>query len=189
MLEIITTMIVLALGVGIYRIVKKSVNTELNMTITETEGDLLDLFSKKAFSAIAHGCNCTNVMGAGIAKQIRGKYPKAYATDKEFVRGYGFECIIGLYSYIDTENGKLFNLYTQLLPGANARTTYIRLALDSLFIYYTNSEGRIKIGIPLIGCGIGGLNYEHDLLPLVKDMKSTGLYNNIDLVIVHYKTK
>ena len=33
---------------------------------------------------IAHSCNCQNVMGGGIAKQIKERYPQAYEADTEF---------------------------------------------------------------------------------------------------------
>ena len=33
---------------------------------------------------IAHSCNCQNVMGGGIAKQIKDRYPKAFEADAEF---------------------------------------------------------------------------------------------------------
>ena len=32
-------------------------------------------------SAIAHSCNTRNIMGAGIAKQIKNRYPQAYEAD------------------------------------------------------------------------------------------------------------
>lgn len=45
------------------------------------DGDLLDLASKGEFDVIAHGANCFCTFGAGIALQIKHKYPEAYAVD------------------------------------------------------------------------------------------------------------
>jgi O-acetyl-ADP-ribose deacetylase (regulator of RNase III) len=58
-----------------------------------TKGNLLDFpthclsFASNEYigiNAIAHSCNCQNVMGAGIAKQIKDRYPQAYEADTKF---------------------------------------------------------------------------------------------------------
>jgi len=47
--------------------------------IKYTDGDLVR--DADQFDVIAHGCNCFCVMGAGIAPQIKAKFPEAYAAD------------------------------------------------------------------------------------------------------------
>ena len=54
-------------------------------------------------NAIAHSCNCQNVMGAGIAKQIKDRYPQAFEADterwsNEYNDGGNWRCQIGDYS-------------------------------------------------------------------------------------------
>ena len=43
------------------------------------DGNLLDFPNDIKF--IAHSCNTRNIMGAGIAKQIKDRYPMAYESD------------------------------------------------------------------------------------------------------------
>ena len=52
---------------------------------------------------IAHSCNCQNVMGGGIAKQIKDRYPQAFEADterwsNEYNDGGNWRCQIGDYS-------------------------------------------------------------------------------------------
>ena len=42
----------------------------------EIQGDLIKLAIAGEFNVIAHGCNCMQNMGAGIAKQIAKKFQK-----------------------------------------------------------------------------------------------------------------
>lgn len=70
-------------------------------------------------NVIAHSCNCQNVMGAGIAKQIKDRYPKAFEADterwgNEYNDGGNWRCQIGDYSKAVIEDqGTIYNLYTQ----------------------------------------------------------------------------
>ena len=43
------------------------------------EANLLDFPNN--INSIAHSCNTRNIMGAGIAKQIKDRYPEAYEAD------------------------------------------------------------------------------------------------------------
>jgi O-acetyl-ADP-ribose deacetylase (regulator of RNase III) len=40
------------------------------------KGDLLALAKEGKFDIIVQGCNCHNVMGAGLAKQIKEEFPE-----------------------------------------------------------------------------------------------------------------
>lgn len=53
------------------------------------KGDIFADFEKGKFDIIGHGCNCMNLMGAGIAYKISKGYPKAYETDAEVYRVAG----------------------------------------------------------------------------------------------------
>lgn len=45
-------------------------------------GNLIDLAEEGRFDLIVHGCNCFCKMGAGIAKEIKSRYPQAYEQDR-----------------------------------------------------------------------------------------------------------
>lgn len=54
------------------------------MTIEIVSGDLLDAFDKGEVTVIGHVVNCQGVMGSGIAKSIRDRYPIIFDCYKEF---------------------------------------------------------------------------------------------------------
>ena len=45
-------------------------------------GNLLTLPEAGRFDVVVHGCNCRHTMGAGIAKQIRERWPEAWHADQ-----------------------------------------------------------------------------------------------------------
>lgn len=158
------------------------------------KGNLITMALEGSFNVIVHGCNCENIMGAGIAEQIATKFPKAKKIDKEYklamskVFGYNHPLhMLGNMSLC--EIGDLLspepmfiiaNLYTQVIPGP-----YFRMqeglvpALSKLnFIF----RGK-KIGFPMIGAGIGGGDWksiEYMIKALMKDC---------DVTIVEYEPK
>lgn len=128
----------------------------------EIKGDLLELFDKGEFDIIAHGANTMRKMDAGIALQIKNKYPSVYYADLYDTRN-------SLQKYGDYSfNENIYNLYTQLLPGPYADITAIKMCLKKLnYLFYSNIN-KISIGLPLIGCGIGGLKWEY-VKPIIQE--------------------
>jgi len=137
----------------------------------EIKGDLLDLFDKGEFNVIAHGANCCSVMGAGIALQIKKKFPKAYYCDLFDTRTEAQKFGSFSVTAIDKPDGNLYlvyNLYTQYHPGPNAELTALKNSLRAMCLDLIDPEG-FKIGLPLIGCGIGGLDFETQVKPIIKE--------------------
>lgn len=99
--------------------------------------------------AIAHGCNCKKIMGAGIAKAIAKQYPAARAADR-----LGKPCL-GFFTYAVTSGPIVLNLYTQSDIGANFNIKAFQQAIDSAIVFL-ESRNIFSIGLPWIGCGIGG---------------------------------
>lgn len=133
------------------------------MAIIKTiKGDLIDLFKQDEFKAIAHGANCFSTMGSGIAWQIRGNFPEAYKADVEDARAPLTK--LGSFSRGIVENGEVYNLYTQFEPGRNFEYSALKSSLEKL-IFYLEAKASVSglpilpIGIPLIGAGIGGGNW------------------------------
>lgn len=126
--------------------------------------DLIELFKRGSFEAIAHGCNCQNMMGAGIADQIRRKLPEAFEADTKFYKrmnnsGVRKACVemAGNVSVGHTKHGQVFNLYTQVSPGKNADYQLLQKAAENLN-KFCKQRNITSVGIPLIGAGIGGLD-------------------------------
>lgn len=135
------------------------------------KGDLLAMYDNKLFDVIVHGCNCQCNMGGGIAALIAKRYPDAQAADNNTV--------CGLYEKLGTvlpvlqsgwaskwfprifKRRYIINAYTQYEPGADANLQAIRLAFRDLAEKAsTHGWDYSRIGIPAIGCGIGGLTWE-----------------------------
>lgn len=120
------------------------------------KGDLLKLAKDGKFDVICHGANCLQIMGAGIARQIRDKYPEAYAADKK--TKIADDKKLGTFSKAKTKEGFLvYNFYTQYHLGRCATLSAIKSCFEKLKQEITKET---RIGIPAIGCGLGGLNWK-----------------------------
>lgn len=118
-----------------------------------------DLFSSDA-DALAHGCNCQGVMGAGIAIQFKKRYPEMFKEYRN--RCLKQQFVVGsIYSYSAFDRKRIYNLGTQQYPGACASLVAIKVLLAQICDeYFDIEEGPIRsVAIPRIGCGLGGLNW------------------------------
>ena len=120
-----------------------------------------DIFESGA-DVICHQVNCQGVMGSGIAKQVREKYPWVYGTYKSFCDGvdptHERKFLLGtaLPVFIN-ETTVIENLFGQEKYGYNGNcyTNYAKLkqALDTTKLQHPNKT----IAIPyLMGCHRGG---------------------------------
>ena len=120
-----------------------------------------DVFTTDAFW-IGHGCNIDGVMGAGVAKTVREDYPINYEAYRKRCMSNDVSVGDALFVY---ENGKIIvNLMTQDRPGPRARYDWIfKATLNAASkIMNTNSHWSDKpkvMAIPMIGAGIGGLEW------------------------------
>jgi len=131
-------------------------------------------------NCIAHSCNCQNVMGGGIAKQIKDRFPQAYEADtefhnKEYNDGGGWKGAIGQYSkavfktmFLPNSTGTIYNLYTQSGYSTSKREVnyeYFWRAMkamqeDLLFNQHELGVPQV-IGLPYgISCGLAGGNWK-----------------------------
>lgn len=121
-----------------------------------------DVFTTDA-TYIGHGVNVKGIMGAGIAKTIREKFPQVYNEYRWLCLGNNLTP--GNY-FAYPENGKVIvNFASQALPGPDATYDWLFTSLlrfSQLAVNKIKRNGRL-VAIPEIGCGIGGLEW-----PLVK---------------------
>jgi len=124
--------------------------------LKKIKGDLLAMGEAGEFDVIVHGCNCFNTMGAGIARQIREKYPQAYQADLETVAGDYNK--LGNFTKSATDKFVIINAYTQYNFNKND-------SKDDLFEYISfamilqklaNTAGDCRFGFPYIGMGLAG---------------------------------
>ncbi len=146
------------------------------MDYTEIDGDLIKLAKEGKFDIIAHGANCQKMMGAGIAKQIRDKFPATFSKDKNDSR----EPIsrLGDFTSYEYPSGMIvYNLYTQFYGGPNLNLDALKLCLSKINYLCAGKH----IGLPRIGCGIAGGDWG-----IVKEIIKTHL-TSCKVTIVNYK--
>lgn len=126
------------------------------------KGNLIDLANQGLFDIIIHGCNCFHAMGAGIAKEIRNRYPTVYEADKR--SEFGSKLKMGSYTFevIDSSIYKdhffyIINAYTQyhyIKKYNNIRENYN--AIKKVFNSISEDFISYRIGYPKIGAGLAG---------------------------------
>jgi O-acetyl-ADP-ribose deacetylase (regulator of RNase III) len=145
--------------------------------------DLLDF--PLGVHAIAHGCNCQNVMGAGLAKNIRKRYPAAWEADCKAAKNKLNQ--LGSLSFATIPDDKfIFNLYVQERYGTTGRFvnyealyTALEEMLDTLNFKQDMYERTIKVGFPYhMCCGLAGGSWQivYHMICDVFDKYSSDVY-------------
>lgn len=142
----------------------------------QVKGNLLDLFEQGEFDAIAHGCNCFNSMGAGIAAQIAIRFPQAKQADDLTTPGDLLK--LGSLSLAVTQYGVIYNLYTQYHGGSNLDFDALRLSMRKMANMIKDKNWRI--GFPLIGAGIAGGDWNKIQRVIKQEFK----HENVTIVIL-----
>lgn len=126
--------------------------------IKNVKGNLL----KSNCEYICHQVNCQGVMGSGIAKQIRERWPDVYYHYKDKCYYNGTAGLLGTIDIIDTIDGPMVvNMYSQADYGYNGmRFTSYDAFVKALEYMKRDIPYGSKVGFPKnIGCGLGGGNW------------------------------
>ncbi|MBB5018504.1 O-acetyl-ADP-ribose deacetylase (regulator of RNase III) [Chitinivorax tropicus] len=120
------------------------------------QGDLLTLAMEGHFDVLIHGCNCQHTMGAGIAKQIRTRFPQAYEADLCTEKGsHKLGCISTAHVHLTDHSFVIVNGYTQIhWRGAGVKVSYD--ALRSVMWHVKQDFSGLRIAYPKIGTGLAG---------------------------------
>lgn len=152
------------------------------MSIKYKIGDLLEAPEM----AIAHGANCQGLMGAGVAKLIRAKYPTVYSAylaacmDGSFRVGTAQPVLVDPAIY--GSQAVVYNLGTQHFPGADATAWGVFLSFANM------AEHAVRNGINTVatcrvGSGIGGLNFDRDVVPGIEEALARSNHPGLDIVV------
>lgn len=119
---------------------------------------------------IAHGCNMQGVMGSGVAKALRSKWPEIFTV-------YNCKCLDRFFDLGDVDlvrlntetspfyvaniltqfnygnDGKKYASYEALIKGLNNLALIMTLEIGWTY----SVENRKVVAMPFIGCGLGGL--------------------------------
>lgn len=112
-------------------------------------GNLLDCEEQ----IIIHGCNAQGVMGSGVAKAIREKYPEAYETYMSY-KPIGYK--LGTINFAIGKDGKLIgNAITQKYYGRNKNIVYVSYeSIREVFKFINLTFVDDSVAIPRIGAGL-----------------------------------
>jgi O-acetyl-ADP-ribose deacetylase (regulator of RNase III) len=115
-----------------------------------------DLFADPTISAYAHGCNCAGAMGAGIAVAFKDKWPRMFDE-------YQARCADGRFGlgdvFVWSEGDRaIYNLGTQEHWRKKAQLPAVARSLAKM-VSLAEAAGIVRIGLPRIAAGLGGLDW------------------------------
>lgn len=134
------------------------------------KGNLVDAFINNEINILIHQANCQNCMSSGVAKEIKTRLPEMFQADCGTIKGHIGK--LGSYSYAVFDSGNDlpkygFNLYGQYRYGTEKQHTdyaAIEKGLKSirkhLNLIAPDDLSDIKIGLPRLGCGLGGGSWD-----------------------------
>ena len=114
-----------------------------------------DLFTTSD-DLIAHGVNCQGVMGAGIAKTIKERFPQAF---NDYRRACQVGKKLGDIEISELKPIKIAHLFTQQNYGTDGAKYVSYEAIRSCFKklnYYCSRYDVKTVAMPKIGAGLGG---------------------------------
>jgi len=114
-----------------------------------------DLFSGPV-DIIAHGCNCKNGFGSGVAGAMSLHHPRAKAAyhAKYFKDGWK----LGDVQFVISGNQTIANCATQneYFPRNKVHVDYHSVRLSMEKVKEFAKAGNFTVGVPKIGCGLAG---------------------------------
>ena len=147
-------------------------------TFKEIIGDLILMAKNGAFDVITHGVNCFCTHKSGIAVQ----FAKGFGTDRFKYEHDILKGNIDKLGRIDYETFRkltIINSYTQYGYGRDK----VHLDYEALTLCMRKINHIFKgkhIGLPKIGCGLAGGDWERVKLILQTELK------DMDVTVVHY---
>lgn len=157
--------------------------------IQTKRGDLILLTKKGQFDVIIHGCNCFCTMGAGIAKQIKLNWPKAYEVDKK--TKYADRSKLGTYSKAEiilqvpdgsgykNQDLTIINAYTQYDYRGSGQLVSLD-AVEKIFSQLNKEYVGKRVGMPKIGAGLARGNWD-EILSIIQSTTP-----NLNITVVEY---
>ena len=118
----------------------------------EVKGDILTVLK----GYICHQVNTSGVMGAGIALQIKNKWPNVYKRYKEFCKIDGIN-VLGEVQIIRVGAGLfIVNIFGQRL-GVDSRPTRYDAVVDAFELLQESTKDCENLYVPKnMGCALGG---------------------------------
>jgi O-acetyl-ADP-ribose deacetylase (regulator of RNase III) len=123
--------------------------------------DILSNLNMNQKTVVLQGCNCFHIMGAGLAKYLRDRYPSVYTADVTQTKK-GDKDKLGTFSTaVITENFNILNCYTQYYYGRERKLYANYKAIELCFKEVVKRyDTAWEIRMPRIGCGLAGGDWD-----------------------------
>ena len=148
-----------------------------------------NMFNLKA-DILVNAVNCKGIMGKGVAKTFKEKYPAMY-------NNYRFKCenneVLPGVPFVWEDKSYMFNIGIIIINFPtkddwrdDSKYDYIESGLvwfREYLINYTKENKNKYVHMPALGCGLGNLNFE-----LVQEMiiKHLDDIEDIDITVFNY---
>ena len=129
-----------------------------------------DLLQSEA-QALVNPVNCVGVMGAGLARQFKERYPEVFRRYRQDCR-QGLVRVGAIRLYPISGDQVMAAFPTKEHWKDPSRIEYVRSGLESLRETLAD-EGIRSAAIPPVGCGLGRLNWL-EVEPLILSIMETG---------------
>ena len=129
------------------------------MIVEYIKGSILDTTIKY----IAHGVNCQNKMGSGVAKVLYKSYPEVKEWYHEFCDSIDIEHRLGKVMHIPTltlDDKKIINCFTQYDYGYDGKRYVNYWAIGECFKKLAKDPRINELAIPKIGSGLAGGDWD-----------------------------
>ena len=133
--------------------------------ITYLASDLL----QNPAQVLVNAVNTVGVMGKGIALEFKRIYPDMFKEYQVLCKEGKFE--VGQLWLYKTPQKWVLNFPTKRDWRDKSRIEYIEAGLKR-FVEIYKPEGITSISFPRLGCGLGGLNWENEVHPLMESYLS-----------------
>lgn len=114
-----------------------------------------NIFDSKA-DVIVNPVNLKGVMGKGLAKQFKDRYPKMFRIYSNACKNGSFE--MSKLMLISEEDHRILLFPTKIDWRKPSKLEYIKEGLDKFIDNYERLNIK-SIAFPKIGCGLGGLDW------------------------------
>lgn len=161
--------------------------------LKRVKGDIIKMADEGQFNIIVHGCNCQNVMGSGIAKQLRNRWPSVYDADLKASKDWRVPVAkLGNFSFATTVSKlsnkvTIINAYTQLhyLPRGIDHFEY-----ESFYLILRKLEivcmSGVTIGFPYIGMGLAGGDPDR-IIPMIENFAIKAAEKDTTVTLVEFE--
>lgn len=127
-----------------------------------------DLFQSD-MQVLTNPVNTVGVMGKGLAKHFKIRYPEMFAEYK--ILCDAGQLTIGQLHLYPAEDKWILNFPTKAHWRAKSKLEYIEVGLGRFVEIYEEQQIE-SIAFPMLGCGLGGLDWETQVKPVMESYLS-----------------